>query len=175
MEAGNGGKSTNRTSKVKLLTVVFIILVLAPIILSAYLYYLPLKDVEVKVDHSYWTREDGHDYIALKLNVTNKGIISHTVRFTVRVVFVSQPDMVFTQSTSWWEISPSDWHLEFFAIYVHVPNELSLTPYEASISFTLIPFFNEYSAPWIVSPGVVWLVALAAVLTSLVRNRRQTR
>lgn len=174
MEAGNGGKSTNRTSKVKLLTVVFIILVLAPIILSAYLYYLPLKDVEVKVDHSYWTREDGHDYIALKLNVTNKGIISHTVQFTGRVVFNSQPDTVFTQTTSWSEIFPSDWHTEY-PIYVTVPNELSETPYEASISFTPIPFYNQYSAPWILLPGVVWLVGLAAVLASLVRSWRQTR
>jgi hypothetical protein len=101
METGNGGKSTNRTSRVKLLTVIFIILVLAPVILSAYLYYLPLNDIEVRVDRTYHVTEDGHNYIGLLMNVTNKGGISHMVQFTGRVVFNSQPDTVFTQITSW--------------------------------------------------------------------------
>lgn len=175
MEAGNGGKSTSRTSRVKLLTLIFIILVLAPIILSAYLYYLPLKDIEVRVDSTYQGSEWGHDYISLRMNVTNKGSLSHVVQITGRVVFNSQPDMVFTGRTNLWEIFPIDWHDPGIPIRVYVPNELSQTPYEASCSVTLLPFVNQFSTPWIVLPGVVWLVALAAVLTSLVRSWRQTR
>lgn len=175
MEAGNGGKSPNRPSRVKLLTLVFIFLTLAIIILSVLLYYLPLNDVEVKVDRTYRYTEYGHDYIALKVNYTNKGSISHFVYYTGRVVFDSQPDTVFTETVRWGQIPPSDWHPELIPIRVQVPNELSQTPYEASCSVTLPPFVNEYTTSWILLLGVVWLVALAAVLTSLVRSRRQAR
>lgn len=175
VETGNRGKSTNLTSRVRLLTLIFVFLTLAPIVLSVYLYYLPLNDIEVKVEETHWGTEAGYDYIALRLNVTNKGSISHIVHFTCRVVFNSQPDKVFTQITRWGEIYPSDWHLLFPPTFVFVPHELFHIPYEASCSVTLIPFVNQFSINWIVLPGVVWLIVLAAVLTSLVRSRRQTR
>jgi hypothetical protein len=175
VEAGNGGKSPNRPSRVKLLTLIFVFLTLAIIILSAFLYYLPLNDIEVAVDRTYRYTEYGHDYIALKVNLTNKGSISHYVYLTGRVVFNSQPDTVFTETKGWGQIPPGDWHPDLIPIRVQVPNETFQTPYEASCSVTLPPLVNEYSQPWILLPGVVWLVALAAVLTSLVRSWRQTR
>jgi hypothetical protein len=175
MVTDNGGKSTNRTSRVKLLALVFVFLTLVFIILSVYAYYLPLKDIEVRVISTYQGSEWGHDYISLRLNVTNKGSLSHMVHLTGKIIFNSQPDMVFTGRTNLWEIPPMDWHDPGFPIYVYVPNELFQTPYEASCSVTLLPFVNEYSTPWIVLPGVVWLVGLAAVAISLVRSRRQAR
>jgi len=175
VEAGNGGKSTNRTSKVKLLALIFIFLTLAIIILSGYFYYLPLKDVEVRVEETHWGTEVGDEYIAFRLNVTNKGTMTHTVRFVARVVFDSEPGIVITQWAGEREIPPSDWHLLWPPTLVFVPGELLETPYEASCSVTLTHFVNEDNEPWIVLGGVVWLVALAAILTSLVRSWRQTR
>jgi uncharacterized protein (DUF58 family) len=176
METGNGGKSANRTSRARLLTLVFVFLTFAIIILSASLYYLPLNDIEVAVDRTYRFTEYGDDYIALEVNVTNKGSISHYVRLTGRVVFNSQPDMVFTSRNPLSStFPPGEGGPVGFPIYVQVPNETYQTPYEASCSVTLPPLMNEYSQPWILLPGVVWLVGLAAVLTSLVRSWRQTR
>jgi len=175
MEAGNAGKSKNRTSGIKWLAVIFVLLTLAIIILSGYVYYLPLKDVEVRVEETHWGTEVGDEYIAFKLNVTNKGTMTHAVRFIARVVFDSEPVIVITQFAGRWEIPPSDWHVLWPPTLVFVPGELLETPYEASCSVTLIPFVNEDNKPWIMLGGVVWLVVLAAVLTSLVRSWRQTR
>jgi hypothetical protein len=175
METDSEGKSRNRTSRAKLVALIFVFLTLAIIILSVFLYYLPLNDVEVKVDRTYRYTEYGHDYIAIKVNYANKGSMSHYVYFTGRVVFSLQPDNVFTGTSSWGQIPPGDWPTELIPIRVQVPNELSQTPYEASCSVTLPPFVNEYTTSWILLLGVVWLVGLAAVITSLVRSWRQTR
>jgi hypothetical protein len=155
MEAGNGEKLKNRTSGIKWLALIFVLLTLAIIVLSGYIYYLPLKDIEVRVEETHWGTEAGDEYLALRLNVTNKGIITHTVRLIAGVVFDSEPNIVFTQLTYHWEIPPSDWHLLRPSTLVFVPGELFETPYEASCSVTLVPFVNEDSKPWIVLGGVV--------------------
>jgi len=177
MEARNGGKSPNRTSRVKLLPLIFVFLTLAIIILSVFLHRLPLNDVEVTVDSTYRLSypDINKSYIGFTVSVTNKGSIPHYVYLTAKVVFSSQPDMVFTGITR--STGPIDPGATYHQIWLNVlvPNELFQTPYEASCSVTLPPLVNEYSTPWILLPGVVWLVALAAVLTSLVRSWRQTR
>ena len=67
MEAGEDKESINRPSRVKLLTLlILILLILTPIILSVYLYYLPLNDVEVIVyDTSRETEMSNYNYILL--------------------------------------------------------------------------------------------------------------
>jgi hypothetical protein len=177
MEAGNSGKSPNRPSRIGLLTLVFVFLTLAIVILSVFLYYLPLNDVEVTVDSTYRLPHPdiNKSYIGFTVSVTNRGSIPHYVYLIAKVVFDSQPDMVFTgiiHSTP--SIDPRATYHQIW-LNVLVPNEIFQTPYEASCSVTLPPLVNEYSTPWILLPGVVWLVGLAAVLTSLVRSRRQTR
>jgi hypothetical protein len=178
MEVGNGGKSPNRPSRVKLLIpLVFVFLTLAIIILSVFLYYLPLNDVEVTVDatHRLPYPDINQSYIGFTVNVTNKGSISHYVYLTGEVVFSSQPDMVFTGiDRSEPPIDPGATYRQIH-LYVLVPNEIFQNPYEASCSVTLPPLVNPYSTAWIIIPTVVWLVGLAAVLTSLARSRRQTR
>jgi hypothetical protein len=177
MEAGNGRKSPNRPSRVKLLIpLLFVFLTLAIIILSVFLYYLPLNDVEVTVVDTYRLPypDINQSYIGFTVSVTNKGSISHYVYLTGRVVFNSQPDMVFTGIYR--HTPPIDAGATYRQIWLNVlvPNEIFQNPYEASCSVTLPPLVNGYSTVWIVPPTVAWLVGLAAVLTSLARSRRQT-
>jgi hypothetical protein len=174
MEEGNGEASTNRRSRVRLLTLILILLILVPIILSVFFYYLPLNDVEVTVDKTFRDRYDeGNCAIGFRLNVTNNGIISHYIGLTVKVIFDSQPDMVFTRTTfSYGPIDASEtWR--GFHVLVAVPDEVFQDPYEASCSVTLAPLVNQYNRGLIVLFAVVWLVGLAAVSTSLVRSRRK--
>ncbi len=171
------GKSRERqsarwTRKVKLLSLLLIVLIAAPIVLATYLYYLPLSDIEAKPENPHWAEDDGYYSISGWLNVTNKGLLTHVVRFTVSVVFDSQPDKVFAWS-GWGDIPPTDWTTGWGPhFYVYVPSEVVGQSYNASCSVSLFPAINDYSIPWIVLPGVIWLVSLAAVVTALARSRR---
>ncbi len=170
MEEVKKGDSKRRTRKAKLLVLLLIILIAAPIVLATYLYYLPLSDIEAKPENPHWAEDEGYHFISGWLNVTNKGFLTHTVRFTVSVVFYSQPDKIFA-SSSWGDIPPTDWTTGYGShFYVYVPSELVGQSYSASCSVSLFPAINYYSIPWIVLPGVVWLVSIAAVVTAFARR-----
>ncbi len=178
MEAGEDKESINRPSRVKLLTLlILILLILTPIILSVYLYYLPLNDVEVIVyDTSRNTDPISNEsYILLKMSVTNKGSISHYVYLTGSVVFSTEPDVVYTEtSRSNLPIDPGATY-PVIRVRVPVPVEVLQDPYEASCSVTLPPPVNKYDIGLIVPATIVWLVGITAVSTSLVMSRRKKR
>jgi len=180
VEAGNDRASTNRPSKVRLLILILVLLIFIPIILSIFLYYLPLNDVEVTVDKTYRITEWGgseHSLIGFSVNVTNIGSISHYFYLTGKVVFSTEPDMVFTEtSRSNPPIDPGEMWSRVH-IYVPVPDELLQDSYDASCSVTL-PSFADYighNAGWMVPAIIVWLVLIAAISTSLLRSRRKNR
>lgn len=177
MERPNHGGSKGNPSRSRLLIILILIVILAPIIASfVFLYYLPLNDVDVTLDRSYrLTEEMGMEvsYIVLKVNVTNNGIISHYVYLTGNIVFGSQPDTVYTEiSRSNPPIDPgATW--QGVRIYVDVPDEIVHDPYEVSCSITLPSPVHQYNIGWIVPAVLLWLVVLAFLSVSLVRSRRR--
>lgn len=177
MERPKRGGSKGKPSISRILVVLILVVIIAPIIASfLFLYYLPSNDVEVTVYRSYpLTEQEGSEvsYIELKVNVTNNGIISHYVYLTGEVVFNSQPDEVYTEtSRSNGPIDPGATWREV-RIYVDVPDEIVLDPYDASCSITLPSPVNEYNIGWIVPGALLWLVTLAFLSVTLVRIRRR--
>jgi hypothetical protein len=177
VERPKRGGSKGKPSISRLLIVLILVVIIAPIIASfLFLYYLPSNDVEVTVYRSYpLTEEAGMElsYIVIRVNVTNNGIISHYVGLTGKVVFNSQPDEVYTYtSISYLPIDPGE-TLKGVRIYVDVPDEIVLDSYDASCSITLPSPVNEYNIGWIVPGALLWLVTLAFLSVTLVRSRRR--
>ena len=174
MEPGEDKESINRPSRVKLLTLlILILLILTPIILSVYLYYLPLNDIEAKVDYTYRNYEQEYNYseVVLLMNVTNSGAISHGFLLTGSVMFNTEPNTTFTNRKY---MHPLDAGETYPTVRnrVPVPNELLQDDYNTSVSVGLLPFFNEYNIGFMMIAGILWLVALAAVVITLIRTQR---
>ena len=175
VESGNSGASTNRPTRVKLLILILALLIVIPIALSVLFYYLPLNDVEATVYHTSPETEGDWSYILLKVNVTNKGIISHYVYLYATVEFSTEPGMIYTKTHS--SLGPINAGSTYpiVRVRVPVPSELLQDPYEASCSVTLPPLVNQYSSAFIVFTTVFWLIGVAAVSTSIVRSWRKER
>jgi len=177
MEPGEGEESINRSSRVKLLTLlILILLILTPIILFAYFHYLPLNDIEAKVDHTYRNYEEKYNYseVVLLINFTNSGAISHGFFLTGSVMFNTEPNTTFTNRIRMHPLDAGK-TLSNVRNRVPVPNELLQDDYNTSISIGLLPFFNKYTTDGIVFFTLVWLLVIAAVSTSLVRSWRKER
>lgn len=168
-----GGRALRGKASFKIQILILIILIIVPIALSVILYYLPLNDVEVNMNGSYRNYDSTYNNseVVLLVSAANKGSISHYVHLTGTVVFGSEPDTAFTYTYS--AIGPIDAGSTSGEVRVRVPvtNELLQDPYEASCSVTLPSAVNQYNMGLIMIASVIWLLGIAAVSTSIVRNR----
>ncbi|MHA1807887.1 MAG: hypothetical protein ACXQTA_00125 [Candidatus Syntropharchaeales archaeon] len=159
-----------------LVLLILVLLILVPLLVAAYIYYLPLSDVKAKVDYTYRNYEEEYNYseVVLLTNVTNNGAISHGFLLIGKVVFTTEPDTTFTYTKS---VRPMDAGETYPTVRIRVPvtNELLQDDYDTSVSVELLPLFNEYNTGFIVIAGVVWLVAIAAAVIALIHAQRDFR
>ncbi|MBN2229006.1 MAG: hypothetical protein JW779_05385 [Candidatus Thorarchaeota archaeon] len=164
-------------SRTKLLVLLILVLfILVPLLLAAYLYYLPLNDVKAKVDYTYRNYEEEYNFseVVLLTNVTNSGAISHGFLLTGKVIFITEPDTIFTYTYRMRSMDAGETYPEV-RIRVPVTNELLPDDYDTSVSVELLPLFNDDNRSFMVIAGVVWLVALAAAVMALIHVRRDFR
>lgn len=70
--------STEGRSRTRLLAVLLVLVIIIPIIVFAFIHYLPLRDIKIGVEGVYKGEElPGEKRILVKMDVKNEGAIRH--------------------------------------------------------------------------------------------------